>query len=126
MTQRLRILYVDDTPLQVELFRSALADAEYELHTARSGLEAQLVASKQRFDLVVLDFHLGDSTAEQLITGLRHQQSDARFFLYTSDPAAFRRHREMGFDGVFMLKGKSSVRAQVDVVARTIVKSRAG
>lgn len=124
MNQRLRILYVDDTPLQIELFRSSLADGEYEVHTARSALEAQMLAGKLQFQLIVLDFHLGDTTAEPLLRALRLQQPEARFFLYTSDATAFRRHRELGFDGVFMLKGKTPVRAQVDVVARAIAKAK--
>jgi hypothetical protein len=30
----------------------------------------------------------------------------------------------MGFDGVFMLKGKSSIRAQIDAVARVLTHYR--
>jgi response regulator RpfG family c-di-GMP phosphodiesterase len=42
---RLRILYVDDTPLLLDAFRQSLADGPYEVVTAVSILEAQRAAS---------------------------------------------------------------------------------
>ncbi|MET0389182.1 MAG: hypothetical protein ABW321_24630, partial [Polyangiales bacterium] len=76
----------------------------------------------------VIDYHLGgtetgDGCLQQLRAAAANDQT--RFYLYTTDPEAFKRHRDMGFDGVLMLKGKAAVRQQIDAIARSITRSRA-
>ncbi|MFM2416507.1 MAG: hypothetical protein RL385_1230 [Pseudomonadota bacterium] len=121
---RLRILYVDDTPLLLDAFRQALADGPYEVVTAGSILEAQRAARHGSFDIAIIDYHLGEERGDACMALLRRAQPETRYFLYTSDSEMFRKHREMGFDGVLMLKGKGSARAQIDIIAKSLSRTR--
>lgn len=121
----LSILYVDDSQIQLDSFRQSLAGGPYRLWTARSRIEAEERMAREKPDLVVIDFHMPDGTGDVCLRALKPLGSEStRFYLYTSDPQVFRKHREMGFDGVLMLKGKSSVRSQVDAIARAMVQFR--
>lgn len=122
---RIRILVLDDSSVQLESFRSGLTGAEYDLSTATNTADAVRAMSQGVFDIVVIDYHLGAETGDACLKKLRESKhEDTRYFLYTTDPEAFRRHREMGFDGVLMLKGKAAVRKQIDAIARSIMRSR--
>jgi len=123
----LGILYVDDSQLQLDSFRESLASGPYQVWTTTSRREAEDRMVRNRPDLVVIDFNMPDNPGDACLRALKPLSTDnTRFYLYTSDAQAFRRHRDMGFDGVFMLKGKSSVRSQIDAVARALEKFRTG
>lgn len=119
------ILYLDDSPMQLDAFRQSLEGSDYTLWTAQNPAEAQRVLRSAQVDLTVVDYHIGETTGAACLPQLKQvARPGTRFYLYTVDPEAFRRHREMGFDGVLMLKGKSSVRTQIDVVARSLMRVR--
>jgi CheY-like chemotaxis protein len=121
----LDILYVDDSAAQLDGFRQSLAGGPYRVRTANSVREAEMRMAAERPDLVVIDYHMPEMMGDRALTVLKRSGADStRYYLYTSDPHAFRRHREMGFDGVLMLKGKSSVRSQIDAIARAMVQFR--
>ena len=123
--RRMRVLFVDDSPIQIESFRRALAGGDYDVVTAVNTAEAVLAAQQGGFDFAIVDYVLGDERGDACVRELRAcARQDARYFLYTTDSDAFRRYRELGFDGVLMLKGKSSVRSQVDTIARSIARMR--
>lgn len=124
---RLRILYVDDSATQRDMFTHSLSDGEYDVLTVADTVTAERVMKGGGFDLVVIDYHLGDEErGDACLRQLRPMASEqARFFLYTTDHDAFRRHREMGFDGVLMLKGKSPIRPQIDVIAKALRRTTA-
>jgi CheY-like chemotaxis protein len=123
--ERLGILFVDDSAAQLDGFRRSLADGPYRVWTAATVREAEERVRRDRPDLVVIDYQMPEMMGDQCLERLRQAgPASARYYLYTTDPAAFRRHREMGFDGVLMLKGKSSVRVQIDAVARAITQFR--
>ena len=122
----MRILFVDDSAAQADAFRRSFSASSYALVTARNIAEARQAAQQAPFDLVIIDYHLGAELGDECLRELRpHASEHTRFFLYTTDSDAFRRHREMGFDGVLLLKGRSSVRSQVDAIARSIARVRA-
>jgi CheY-like chemotaxis protein len=123
----LSILYVDDSQAQLDGMRESLKTAPYRVITATTREEASQRMQREQPDLVIIDYHMPDGTGDECLRALKPlARSETRFYLYTTDPQAFRRHREMGFDGVLMLKGKSSVRAQVDAVANAMLQFRAG
>jgi CheY-like chemotaxis protein len=123
---RIRILFVDDSGLQISDFCQSLAGGDYDVTTASSIAEAKRAVTEQRFDIAVIDYHLGNETGDACLRELRRATLEqTRYFLYTTDADAFRQHRTMGFDGVLMLKGKSSVRLQIDAIARWILRVRA-
>jgi CheY-like chemotaxis protein len=122
---RIRVLFADDSRTQIDIFRRSLADGQYDVVTAQNTAEALQAARHAPFDMAIIDYHLGAELGDACLRELRpHAPAHARFFLYTTDAEAFRRHRELGFDGVLMLKGKSSVRTQVDAIARSIARVR--
>lgn len=121
----MRILFVDDSAAQVDAFRRSFVGSGYTLVTARTITEASVAARASTFDIAIIDYHLGSELGDDCLRALRpHATEHTRFFLYTTDSDAFRRHREMGFDGVLLLKGRSSVRTQVDAIARSIARVR--
>jgi CheY-like chemotaxis protein len=121
----MRILFVDDSVAQADAFRRSFTASSYSVVTARNIAEARQAAEQAAFDLVIIDYHLGTELGDACLRELRpHVPEHTRFFLYTTASEAFRRHREMGFDGVLLLKGRSSVRSQVDAIARSIARVR--
>lgn len=122
----LGILYVDDSPAQLHAFRQSLAGGAYNVWVAATPREAQERMKQERPDLVVIDYHMPQMMGDACLKLLRQAGTSAtRYYLYTTDPGAFRRHREMGFDGVLMLKGKASVRTQIDAIAKAMAQFRA-
>jgi response regulator RpfG family c-di-GMP phosphodiesterase len=123
--QMLGILFVDDSYAQLAAFRQNLTDAPYRVWTAGTLQEAEERMTQDRPDLVVIDYHMPQVMGDECLRSLKRiAPANSRFYLYTTDPVAFRKHREMGFDGVLMLKGKSSVRTQIDAVARAMMQFR--
>jgi CheY-like chemotaxis protein len=120
----LDILYVDDSAAQLDGFRQSLAGGPYRVATANSVREAEMRMAEHP-DLVIIDYNMPEMMGDRALAVLRRAGAGStRYYLYTSDPHAFRRHREMGFDGVLMLKGKSNVRSQIDAIARAMVQFR--
>jgi CheY-like chemotaxis protein len=125
-TPRTQILFVDDSPIQTQSFRRALDGSDYDLVTAANIAQAVAAAQNRGFDFVIIDYLIGDERGDDCVRELRaYAQPHTKHFLYTTDADAFRRYRELGFDGVLMLKGKASVRTQVDTIARSISRMRA-
>jgi response regulator RpfG family c-di-GMP phosphodiesterase len=123
--QTLAILFIDDSFSQLNAFRQDLADSPYQVWTAGTVREAEARMSQEHPDLVIIDYHMPQMMGDECLKVLKRTGSPTtRFYLYTTDPAAFRRHREMGFDGVLMLKGKSGVRTQIDAIARAMAQFR--
>jgi len=66
-----RILVVDDEPQMLRALAINLRARRYEVHTAASGSEALVQASKHLPDLVILDLGLPDMDGVEVIAGLR-------------------------------------------------------
>jgi CheY-like chemotaxis protein len=123
----LSVLYVDDSPAQLDSFRASLRSSTHRVATASSRREAEDRMLRDKPDLVIIDYHMPDEPGDACLRALKPLGGkDTRYYLYTTDARAFRRYREMGFDGVFMLKGKSSVLAQIDAVANAMTQFRSG
>jgi two-component system alkaline phosphatase synthesis response regulator PhoP len=56
--QRLCILLVDDSQLQLQLLQELLADDDFDLLTARDGAEGLAVARRQHPDLILMDIEM--------------------------------------------------------------------
>jgi len=66
----LRILLIEDDPMNIELFESALATDGHEIVTERDGLAGEERAS-DRFDLVLLDIQLPKKNGLEVCRSLR-------------------------------------------------------
>ncbi|MFN8638569.1 MAG: ATP-binding protein [Dehalococcoidia bacterium] len=67
-----RVLVVDDDRLLRELIRDALATEGIAVETAATGAEATRALEQHRFDLLLLDLMLPDTTGERLALDLAH------------------------------------------------------
>jgi CheY-like chemotaxis protein len=66
----LRILLVEDDPMNVELFESALGSDGHEIVTERNGEAGERRAS-ERFDLILLDIQLPKKNGLEVCRNLR-------------------------------------------------------
>lgn len=72
----LRLLYVEDNEVNIELIRGALHDRPtFDLRIARSGAQALMMARTDPPQLMLVDMHLGDTTGLELASVL---QGDVR------------------------------------------------
>jgi two-component system response regulator PilR (NtrC family) len=90
--KKCRILYVDDHDDSAEMLKLILADADYEVETARSMEQALQVAVESPFDLYVLDKRLPDGSGLELIRRLNEVTPGVPSIVYTGD--AYEVHRQ--------------------------------
>jgi CheY-like chemotaxis protein len=83
--QKCRILYVDDHDDSAEMLKLILADADYEVETARNIEEALQMAMEGTFDLYVLDKRLPDGSGLELIKRLNALTPYVPCVVYTGD-----------------------------------------
>jgi two-component system response regulator PilR (NtrC family) len=90
--ERCRILYVDDHDDSAEMFKLILADADYQVETARSMEQALQMAVESTFDLYVLDKRLPDGSGLELVRKLNELTPGVPSIVYTGD--AYEVHRQ--------------------------------
>lgn len=83
--EKCRILYVDDHDDSAEMLKLILADADYEVETARSIEQALQMAGQRAFDLYVLDKRLPDGSGLELLKQLNALTPDVPCVVYTGD-----------------------------------------
>jgi signal transduction histidine kinase/CheY-like chemotaxis protein len=103
-----RILYAEDNPSNVELLRQVLSlRPQWALSVARNGAEALRAIGAERFDLLLLDMHLGDMTGLELVDAmarLPHAQGVPRIALSADAmPERVQAARSSGI-GVYLTK----------------------
>lgn len=70
-----KILVVDDSPTIVEVIKTMLEGAGYEIITAADGLEALNIARKEKPDLIVLDIMLPKMQGYQVCRLLKFDEN---------------------------------------------------
>ncbi len=65
------ILAVDDTPMNLAVIKSLLKRTEIQIETASSGREAIDLASKQRFDLILMDQRMPELDGSETLKEIR-------------------------------------------------------
>jgi len=72
---RTRVLVADDDPEVIEVLMRVLTEAtNYEIKAATSGFEAGIVAHSFRPHVLLLDLHLGEGEAAQVIAALQSSE----------------------------------------------------
>ena len=66
-----RVLFLDDDDVNLLTFGALLDDAGYDVVSRSTVPDARRTANTERFDLAVLDVHVGDQLGTQLIPELR-------------------------------------------------------
>lgn len=80
----LRVLLLEDDPLQQELAASWLRDAGFRVVTANSGVEAMRALQGQVVDMAILDWMVPEMTGEQLLRWIRGHQPSLPVLFATS------------------------------------------
>jgi len=86
----LRVLIVDDTDLDVELTTEnlrAVWHGRVVVTRARTGAEASALLDEARFDVCLLDYHLGEESGLDLLRRVRARGNDVPVVVLTADAA---------------------------------------
>jgi len=83
--KKCRILYVDDHDDSAEMLKLILADADYDVDSARSIEQALQMASQSTFDLYVVDKRLPDGSGLELVRQLNALTPEVPCVVYTGD-----------------------------------------
>ena len=83
MTEKTKILLVDDDPNLLEIFKEGLEDLSFEVITATDGAEARKILDSQRFDCLVTDINMPKMNGAELVTYLRGEDSEIPVFFIT-------------------------------------------
>jgi|SRR5215813_5123740 len=90
--EKCRILYVDDHEDSAEMLKLVLADADFQVETARNIEQALQMVVESAFDLYVLDKRLPDGSGLELIRRLNELTPHVPSIVYTGD--AYEIHRQ--------------------------------
>jgi CheY-like chemotaxis protein len=115
-----RILFVDDDPDAIRLYRSMLAKEGHDVVVFDSGVDAVEAAARETFDLAIADFNMPGIKGDVTLSLLRNRCPDLPVVILTSEtsPTVERRARDAGATA-FLRKPCSA-----DVLARTVARSR--
>ncbi|MEX2621943.1 MAG: EAL domain-containing protein [Egibacteraceae bacterium] len=92
MTDRVRVLVVEDEKLMQRAFVAALEQAGYEVLTASTGQEAIDIATRERPAVVLLDHSLPDVSGQEVLARLRSDpRTDGAVILIVSGDARLER-----------------------------------
>lgn len=111
-----RILLVDDDPSATRLYRTMLANAGHDVVTLDSGVDAVEAAARERFDVVVTDFHMPGIKGDVTLSLLRTRQPQLPVVILTSEASVtIERHARDAGAAAFLRKP-----CNVETLARTL------
>ena len=86
MTDLIRLLVIDDDPMQRDLMERALSRDGFEVRTLDTVTEAELAAEVARSapEIVLVDVNLPDLRPEQAVQAARDAAHSARIILYSA------------------------------------------
>ncbi|MGE5555624.1 MAG: response regulator [Methanocella sp.] len=87
MTNKKKILIVDDDQTILHAFRRILERCGYEVETAQSGSEAIAKANTRHYDLALLDLRLPDMKGTDILTRAKHQLESTAKIIITGYPS---------------------------------------
>jgi len=74
-----KVLIVEDEPINMKLVVEILNSLDFRIHTAKNGIEAQAMADKDIYDLILMDIELpgidGVETARRIKDKPRHNKT---------------------------------------------------
>jgi CheY-like chemotaxis protein len=118
----LRVLYVDDSSVQLLQVRTALTEAGHHVAIATDLASARKLVGDR--DLVILDWHMPEMTGGLALRALKQSGGSAAetlYYCYTIDVEVAAKYREHGFDGAFTAKGDMEVLlGQLDTARRML------
>jgi two-component system response regulator PilR (NtrC family) len=119
--KKCRILYVDDHDDSAEMLKLILADADYDVESARSIEEAVQMAAETTFDLYVLDKRLPDGSGLELVRRLNTLTPDVPCVVYTGD--AYELHQKEAFAaGADAYVAKPDIEKLIDTINKFLTE----
>ena len=103
--QALRILAVDDTPMNLMVIKKLLRDTGAAVETAESGMEALEMTARNRYDIILMDHQMPEMDGIECLHRIRAQEGgkciDSRIICLTANVGAEmeKLYEEAGFDG---------------------------
>lgn len=82
----MRLLHIEDDPLQTTLLHNVFAAHGYRVYTATTGAEGLSLCQEYQPEMVILDYHLPDMTGDRLLTALVQPESPLVVLVTTADP----------------------------------------
>src|ERR1051325_219798 len=119
--KKCRILYVDDHDDSAAMLKLILADADYEVETARNMEQALQMAADGTFDLYVLDKRLPDGSGLELVKRLNALTPDVPCVIYTGD--AYELHQKEAFAaGADAYVAKPDIEKLIDTINKFLTE----
>ncbi len=81
-----KVLIVDDSKSLVTMLQDIFNSNGYEADIALTGSEARARLEQNKYDLVILDYHLPDIMGDELLAFLRRSSPDSVCIMITTDP----------------------------------------
>ncbi|MEE2525470.1 ATP-binding protein [Hyphobacterium sp. HN65] len=121
----LRILVAEDNLLNQNVIRGLLGNA-HELTICGDGEEVQTIASKQSFDLILMDIHLPKADGITATANIKAKGSAVPIVALTADTglATLTAGERNGFDGVVLKPFK--VRQLYEEISRVLIAAQSG
>jgi excisionase family DNA binding protein len=120
--KRTKILVVDDDAQVAELFREALPSAQFLVHLASSGREANNALTTETYQVAFIDLLLPDTTGVHLLKLIRESYPTTRTVIVTGHP-----YSQMLADafelGFFMVLKKPFTGEQIRSVVNDLIGS---
>ena len=101
----LNILIVDDDIHSSELFKEILESRGHNVKTLDEGVKCLSNCIKNKYDIIFLDYHIGDLDGVELADCLKDVlKSKSNIYAYTgdSDPLIMKKCREIGMNGAII------------------------
>lgn len=86
MSEKTRVLVVDDEDIVCRSYLRSLAGAQCNVHVAWNGEEALQVLAQQRFDLVLLDLRMPGMNGMEVLKTIKQTWPDTQVLIITGYP----------------------------------------
>lgn len=91
--RNMRIAALDDDALQLDLFKQALHAMRHTCHTYLTGAQLLHSLQSERFDLLIVDWYLPDTTGPEVVRWVRQHVGAGNAHSVCDPPAGRARHR---------------------------------
>jgi DNA-binding NtrC family response regulator len=120
---RTRVLLVDDEPGILRMFRTALADAGFEIEEARDGRAALERLAREPFDVVVSDVNMPAHGGMELLQSVHARYPDTPMIMMTGKPSLDTSNRALELGAVRYLVKPVFPAALKEAVERAVEES---
>ena len=104
-SNKLDILIVDDDEISAELFKEYLSIRGHNVISLNEGVKCITKCMKNKFDIIFLDYHIGDINGVELADCLKDVlKIKSKIYAYTGDnnPEVIKKINDIGMDGIII------------------------